>query len=148
MSPETYIGYERAENFASPGGVVQDKGHAYATASRLRLNQWSLAGDWKVEGERAILDKANGRIAYRFHARDLHIVLGPAADGRPVRFRILIDGKSPGEDHGVDADAQGNGTIREQRLYQLVRQGRPVIDRVFEIEFIDPGAQAFAFTFG
>jgi hypothetical protein len=101
-----------------------------------------------VEGERAVLDEANGRIAYRFHARDLHLVLGPTADGKPVRFRVLIDGKPPGGDHGADIDADGNGAITNQRLYQLVRQEKPTADRDFQIEFLDPGAQAFAFTFG
>ena len=114
----------------------------------MQLNQWGLAGDWTVEGERAILNAPEGRIAYRFHARDLHLVLGPGADGKPVRFRVLIDGKAPGADHGADADAEGNGAVTEQRLYQLVRQANPSADRQFEIEFLDPGAQAFAFTFG
>jgi cytochrome c biogenesis protein CcdA/thiol-disulfide isomerase/thioredoxin len=147
-SPETYIGYTRAENFASPGGAVDDKRQVYAAAPQLQLNQWALAGDWTIEGERAVLNEANGRIAYRFHARDLHLVLGPAADGKPVRFRVLIDGKAPEGDHGADIDEQGDGTITEQRLYQLVRQSKPSADREFEIEFLDPGAQAFAFTFG
>ena len=114
----------------------------------MQLNQWALAGDWTVGGERAVLNAPAGRIAYRFHARDLHLVLGPAADGKPVRFRVLIDGKPPGGDHGVDTDDQGNGVVTEQRLYQLVRQSKSVADREFEIEFLDPGAQAFAFTFG
>jgi cytochrome c biogenesis protein CcdA/thiol-disulfide isomerase/thioredoxin len=147
-SPETYIGYTRAENFASPGGAVDDKRQVYAIAPQLSLNQWALAGDWTIGGERAAANEANARIAYRFHARDLHLVLGPAADGKPVRFRVTIDGKAPGADHGADIDDQGNGTVSEQRLYQLVRQSKPDADRQFEIEFLDPGAQAFAFTFG
>jgi cytochrome c biogenesis protein CcdA/thiol-disulfide isomerase/thioredoxin len=147
-SPETYIGYMRAENFASPGGEVADKRQVYVADSPLQLNQWALAGDWTVEGQRAVLNEANGRIAYRFHARDLHLVLGPSADGKPVRFRVLIDGKAPEADHGADIDDQGNGAVTEQRLYQLIRQSKPVVDRKFEIEFLDPGAQAFAFTFG
>jgi len=147
-SPETYIGYARAENFASPGGAVPDKPQVYAAAPQLQLNQWSLAGDWTVGGERAVLNEPNGRIAYRFHARDLHLVLAPAADGKPVRFRVSIDGKAPEADHGVDTDDRGEGVVSEQRLYQLVRQGKPIADREFEIEFLDPGAQAFAFTFG
>jgi cytochrome c biogenesis protein CcdA/thiol-disulfide isomerase/thioredoxin len=147
-SPETYLGYLRAENFASPGGEVADKRQTYAAASQLQLNQWDLAGDWTVEGERAVLNAPGGRIAYRFHARDLHLVLGPGADGKPVRFRILIDGKPPVADHGADVDAEGNGVVAQQRLYQLVRQANPSSDRAFEIEFLDPGAQAFAFTFG
>jgi cytochrome c biogenesis protein CcdA/thiol-disulfide isomerase/thioredoxin len=148
MSPETYVGYARAENFASPGGVVNDKPQVYAIAPQLALNQWALAGDWTIGGERAVSNEANAHIAYRFHARDLHLVLGPSADGKPVRFRVTIDGKAPGADHGADVDEQGNGTVSEQRLYQLVRQSRPDADRQFEIEFLDPGAQAFAFTFG
>jgi hypothetical protein len=147
-SPETYIGYQRAENFASPGGAVPDASHVYATAPQLTLNQWALGGDWTVKGENATSNAGEGRIAYRFHARDLHLVLGPSSDGKPVRFRVLIDGKPPLADHGADVDAQGNGTIDGQRLYQLVRQSGPVADRNFEIEFLDPGAQAFAFTFG
>jgi hypothetical protein len=107
-----------------------------------------LAGDWTVEGERAVLDGPGGRIVYRFHARDLHLVLGPAEDGKPVRFRVLIDGAPPGADHGVDTDSEGHGVIGEQRLYQLVRQSKSATDRTFEIEFLDPGAEAFAFTFG
>ncbi|WP_158817585.1 cytochrome c biogenesis protein DipZ [Methylocapsa sp. S129] len=147
-SPETYLGYMRAENFASPGGAVSDKPQTYSIAPQLQLNQWALAGDWTIGGERAVLNAANGRIAYRFHARDLHLVLGPSADGKPVRFRVLIDGKAPEGDHGADIDDQGNGTIVGQRLYQLIRQSKPSADRQFEIEFLDPGAQAFAFTFG
>jgi hypothetical protein len=111
------------------------------------LNQWALAGDCTIEQERAVANQPDARIAYRFHARDLHLVLGPN-DGKPVRFRVLIDGKPRGADHGVDAGADGNGTIIEERLYQLVRQSKPVAERQFEIEFLDSGAQAFAFTFG
>jgi cytochrome c biogenesis protein CcdA/thiol-disulfide isomerase/thioredoxin len=147
-SPETYIGYQRAENFASPGGAVPDASHVYASAPQLTLNQWALGGDWTVKGENATSNASEGRISYRFHARDLHLVLGPSSDGKPVRFRVLIDGKPPLADHGADVDAQGNGIIDGQRLYQLVRQSGPVADRNFEIEFLDPGAQAFAFTFG
>jgi cytochrome c biogenesis protein CcdA/thiol-disulfide isomerase/thioredoxin len=147
-SPETYVGYTRAENFASPGGAVGDKSQVYSIAPQLQLNQWALGGDWTIGGERASLNAPNGRIAYRFHARDLHLVLGPGADGKPVRFRVSIDGKPPEGDHGADIDAEGNGTVTEQRLYQLVRQNKPAADRQFEIEFLDPGAQAFAFTFG
>jgi len=147
-SPETYIGYERAQNFVSPGGAVQDQSHVYADAPHLELNQWALAGDWTVQAENAILNRATGSITYRFHARDLHLVLGPSNDGKPVRFRVSIDGKPPLGDHGADVDDQGNGTVTEQRLYQLVRQSGPVTDRDFQIEFLDPGAQAFSFTFG
>ena len=147
-SPENYVGYERTENFASPGGAVLDKRRVYAAPARLRLNQWALAGDWTVEKQAIVLNKANGRIAYRFHARDLHLVMGPAARGTSVRFRVLIDGQPPGAAHGIDVDDQGNGTVTEQRLYQLIRQPKPIADRQFEIEFLDPGVEAFAFTFG
>ncbi|HEY0524058.1 MAG TPA: thioredoxin family protein [Stellaceae bacterium] len=147
-SPENYVGYERTENFASPGGAVSDKRHVYAAPTRLQLNHWALSGDWTVEKQATVLNKANGRIAYRFHARDLHLVMGPAARGTSVRFRVLIDGQPPGAAHGSDVDDQGNGTVTEQRLYQLIRQPEPVADRQFEIEFLDPDVEAFAFTFG
>jgi len=146
-SPETYLGYDRAENFMSPGGAARDESHDYE-AGVLKLNDWSLAGTWTVEPEHAALDKANGAIRYRFHARDLHLVLGPGMDGKPVRFKVTIDGATPGADHGVDTDANGEGTVTGQRLYQLVRQQGAVRDRTFEIQFLDPGVQAFAFTFG
>lgn len=149
LSGETYLGHERAHGFASPGGIVRDHAKAYQpAASALRTNQWSLAGDWTVEAERAVLNGANGRIAYRFQARDLHLVLGPAANGKPVRFRVLVDGKPPLADHGSDTDAQGYGVIDAQKLYQLVRQAEGSRERLFEIEFLDAGAQAYAFTFG
>jgi thiol-disulfide isomerase/thioredoxin len=147
-SPENYVGYERTENFASPGSAVLDKRRVYAVPARLRLNHWALSGDWTVGKQATVLNKANGRIAYRFHARDLHLVMGPAARGTSVRFRVLIDGKPPGAAHGLDVDAQGNGTVTEQRLYQLIRQPKPIADRQFEIEFLDSGVEAFAFTFG
>ncbi|HSI60512.1 MAG TPA: cytochrome c biogenesis protein DipZ [Ideonella sp.] len=148
LSAETYLGYERAGGFASPGGIVNDRTHSYRSAATLRPNQWALSGDWTVERERAVLARANGGIAYRFQARDLHLVLGPAADGKPVRFKLRIDGQAPLADHGTDTDAQGNGTITAQRLYQLVRQTASRKDRLFEIEFLDAGAQAYVFTFG
>jgi len=147
-SPENYVGYERTENFASPGGAVLDKRRDYAVPARLRLNQWALSGDWTVQKQATVLNKVNGRIAYRFHARDLHLVMGPAAPGTSVRFRVLIDGQSPGAAHGIDVDDQGNGKVTEQRLYQLIRQPKPIADRLFEIEFLDSGVEAFAFTFG
>ena len=147
-SPENYVGYERTENFASPGGAVLDKRRVYAVPARLRLNHWALSGDWTVEKQAAVLNKGNGRVAYRFHARDLHLVVGPAARGTSVRFRVLIDGKPPGAAHGIDVDVQGNGTVNEQRLYQLIRQPKPIADRQFEIEFVSPGVEVFAFTFG
>ena len=147
-SPENYVGFERTENFASPGGAVLDKPRMYELPTRLRLNEWALSGDWTVKKETAVLNKPDGGIAYRFHARDLHLVMGPAAPGTSVRFRVLIDGQPPGADHGVDVDEQGNGTATEQRLYQLIRQPKPVADRQFEIEFLGPGVEVFAFTFG
>jgi thiol-disulfide isomerase/thioredoxin len=147
-SPENYVGYERTENFASPGGAVLDKRRVYAAPARLRLNHWALSGDWTVGQQATVLNKANGRIAYRFHARDLHLVMGPSAPGASVRFRVLIDGKPPSVAHGGDVDEQGNGTVAEQRLYQLIRQPKPIADRQFEIEFLDSGVEAFAFTFG
>jgi thiol-disulfide isomerase/thioredoxin len=147
-SSENYLGHERTENFASPGGVVSGKSHAYAAPTRLVLNQWALAGDWSVGRSAAVLDEPGGRIAYRFHARDLHLVMGPAVRGASVRFRVLIDGLPPGAAHGLDVDEQGNGTLTEQRLYQLIRQPRPIAERQFEIEFLDSGVEAFVFTFG
>ncbi len=147
-SPETYIGYTRAENFASPGGIVMDEPHIYAAPVRLGLNDWSLVGDWTVGGQAALLNQSNGRIGYCFHARDVHLVMGPANQGTSVRFRVLIDGQPPTAGHGVDVDSQGNGTANEVRLYQLIRQPKPIGDRQFDIEFLDPGVQVFAFTFG
>jgi thiol-disulfide isomerase/thioredoxin len=134
-SPETYLGSERSENRVSAG-------------ARLRLNQWSLDGDWGVRKQAVVLNEANGRITYRFHARDLNLVMAPGAGGKPVRFRVLIDGQPPGPAHGVDVDEQGNGTIAEPRMYQLIRQPGRVGDRQFEIQFLDPGVEAFVFTFG
>jgi thiol-disulfide isomerase/thioredoxin len=147
-SPENYVGYERTEHFASPGGAAADRRRTYAAPERLKVNQWALDGDWTIGRQATALQKAGGRIVYRFHARDLHLVMGPRAGGGPVRFRALIDGKPPGATHGLDVDAEGNGTATEQRLYQLIRQPQPIIDRQFEIEFLDPGMEVFAFTFG
>jgi thiol-disulfide isomerase/thioredoxin len=148
QSPETYLGYERAQNFQGAGGEIKDRTNTYPTPAALALNQWGLGGAWTVEGEKAVLDSAPGRIVFRFHARDLHLVLGPTGTGKPVRFRVLLDGMPPGSDHGVDVDAQGEGTVSHQRLYQLIRQTGSVQDRTFTIEFQDPGVQAFSFTFG
>ena len=147
-SPETYVGYERADSFLSPGGLRQDMPFAYSVPPHLEQNQWGFSGTWTDGSQAAILKSAPGKIIYRFHARDLHLVLGPAADGKPVRFRVKIDGQAPGVNHGVDTDEQGNGRVSEHRLYQLIRQKSAIEDRTFEIEFLDPGAQAFAFTFG
>jgi hypothetical protein len=125
-----------------------DKRRVYAAPAKLKLNQWALSGDWTVGKQATVLNMANGRIAYRFHARDLHLVMGPAARGRSVRFHVLIDGQPVGAAHGGDVDDQGNGTVTEQRLYQLIRQPKPIADRQFEIAFLDPGIEAFCFTFG
>jgi cytochrome c biogenesis protein CcdA/thiol-disulfide isomerase/thioredoxin len=146
-SPETYIGYNRGDHFVSPGGVVQDESHTYA-AGEPQLNDWSLVGKWTIGEERAQLDEKDGGIVYRFHARDLHLVLGPSVEGSKIRFQITIDGKPPGEAHGMDTDAEGNGVVTTQRLYQLIRAPEPIADHTFEIRFLDPGVQAYAFTFG
>jgi thiol-disulfide isomerase/thioredoxin len=148
QSEETYVGFAKAENFTSPGGLRLDKPTLYRTARALDRGQWSMAGEWTVGGESATLDRPGGSIAFRFHARDLHFVLAPSANGHPVRFRVTIDGAAPGADHGVDANANGQGTVSEPRMYQLVRQTRPVADRTFAIEFLDPGVRAYVFTFG
>jgi thiol-disulfide isomerase/thioredoxin len=147
-SPETYLGYGRAENFASSNGAVLDTPHSYAAPARLALNQWALAGDWTVGRQAIVLNQAGGRIAYRFHARDLHMVMAPLTPGTSVRFRVGLDGQPPGAAHGTDLDDQGNGTLTDPRLYQLVRQPGPVSERTFEITFLDPGARAYVFTFG
>jgi len=147
-SSENYTGYERTENFASPGGILPGEPHHYTPPAELRLNHWALAGDWTTQEEAARLDTADGRIACRFQARDLNLVMGPAASGTPTRFRVLLDGQPPGPDHGTEVDDHGSGTLAEQRLYQLVRQHRPVTERTFQITFPDPGAEAYAFTFG
>ena len=146
-SPETYVGYDRSENFVSPGGVVKDESHVYA-AGEPQLNDWSLTGNWTVGSERGQLNEQGGSIVYRFHARDLHLVLGPATEGAKIRFRVTIDGKAPGAAHGMDIDADGNGVVTTQRLYQLIRTPDTVADHTFEIRFFDPGVQAYAFTFG
>ena len=147
LSPETYVGYGRAEHFVSPGGAVRDRRHSYA-AGTPGLNEWGLSGFWTIRDEDARLDEKDGRIVYRFHARDLHLVLGPTAIGTSVRFRVTIDGAAPGESHGTDVDAEGNGVVNEQRLYQLIRQTGVVSDHTFEIRFLTPGVQVYAFTFG
>jgi cytochrome c biogenesis protein CcdA/thiol-disulfide isomerase/thioredoxin len=148
QSPETYIGFVRSENFASPGGAIGDKPHDYATGDLKQLNDWGLSGDWTVGGQSASLNKTDGAISFRFHARDLHLVLGPGVGGKPVRFRVTIDGAAPGESHGADIDANGDGVVTDHRLYQLVRQSGPIKDRTLTIQFLDPEVQAYAFTFG
>ena len=147
-SPETYVGYARAENFVSRDGTITDKRHVYVSPARLWLNHWALSGAWTVGSQAIVLNDAGGRIVYRFHARDLHLVMGPAVRNKAVRFRVLVDGQPPGAAHGIDVDGQGNGTVSEPRLYQLIRQPGPVADRQFEIEFLDAGVEAFSFTFG
>jgi hypothetical protein len=147
-SPENYVGYDRTEHFASPGGAILGEPHVYAAPAQLRLNQWALVGNWTVGNQATVLNEVGGRIVYNFHARDLHLVMGPAVPGNAVQFQVRLAGQSPGAAHGVDVDAQGNGTLTDQRLYQLIRQPQPIADRQFEIEFLDPGAAAYVFTFG
>ncbi|MHC1479080.1 thioredoxin family protein [Frateuria aurantia] len=146
-SPETYVGYARAEGFAG-GRLVHDGVHDYRAPDALPADSWALAGRWQVGAQQATLESAPGHLVYRFRGRDLHLVLGPGDNGRPVRFRIRLDGKPPGPDHGMDTDAEGNGVITSQRLYQLVRQAHGPAERLFEIEWLDPGAHVYAFTFG
>jgi cytochrome c biogenesis protein CcdA/thiol-disulfide isomerase/thioredoxin len=148
QSPETYVGYRRAENFASPGGFSQDQPHRYSAPTALKLNQWALNGSWNVDPEKAVLGAVPGKIEFRFYARDLHLVLGPSSDGKPVRFRVLLDGAAPAANHGADTDSSGAGAIDRQRLHQLIRQTGDVREHVFSIEFLDPGVQAYSFTFG
>jgi thiol-disulfide isomerase/thioredoxin len=146
-SPETYLGYEQTQNFASPGGVAFDESRTYVAPDSLRLNQWALSGDWTIENGASVLNRADGGIAFRFRARDLHLVLRRER-GTPVPFRVLIDGKPPGDAHGLDVDEQGHGTVAQQRLYQLVRQPGAITDRMFEITFLAPSIEAYVFTFG
>jgi thiol-disulfide isomerase/thioredoxin len=147
-SPENYVGYGRTSGFASPGGIEEDRRHVYAVPSRLALNQWALVGEWTIGKHATVLASASGRIVCRFHARDLHLVMGPPRPGSAIRFRVSIDGQPPGPARGGDVDEAGNGSVTEQRLFQLIRQPRPIVDRRFEIEFLDPGVEAYAFTFG
>jgi hypothetical protein len=147
-SPETYVGYGRTEGFIPFNRFVRDVSASYSIPERLRLNHWALSGRWNVGRESITLDDQKGRIAFRFHARDLHLVMGPAAPGTTIRFRVRIDGEAPGQDRGLDVDENGIGLVTEQRLYQLVRQQQPVVEGTFEIEFLDPGVEAFVFTFG
>ena len=147
-SGENYVGYDRTQGFSSPGGPQLKRAHAYEFPSRLDLNHWAIAGNWSFGHEATTLNAAPGSVRYRFHARDLHFVMGPGATGKPIRFRVTIDGQPPGDAHGVDIDQQGNGTITEPRMYQLIRQAKPITDRTFEIEFLDHGAEIFSVTFG
>ena len=147
-SGENYLGYERTENFASRGWPLTDKRHTYATTPELMLNHWALAGEWTARKQLISLEARNGRISYQFHARDLHLVMGPSERGKKVPFRVYLDGHVPLTAHGVDTDAQGFGAIDEPRMYQLIRQQQPITPRRFEIEFLEPGAEAYSFTFG
>jgi Thioredoxin like C-terminal domain len=147
-SPETYVGYGRAVGFASPGGFVPDERHRYSAPAELRRNQWALGGDWRVGVEPALLGEPGGAISFRFRARDLHLVMGPPVAGPPVRFTVRLDGARPGPARGIDVDENGNGTADYQRMYQLIRQPPPIGDRLFEIEFLDAGVEAYVFTFG
>jgi thiol-disulfide isomerase/thioredoxin len=148
QSPETYIGYAQTQDFASPGGMKQNAEKNYTAPTQPGLNEWGFAGKWIDREQFAVLKSPGGTIVFHFHARDLHLVLGPTADGKPVRYRVTVDGQAPGSNHGVDTDAQGNGIVTDHRLYQLVRLRGAVTDHVFAIEFEDPGVQAFSFTFG
>lgn len=147
-SPETYVGYARAENFAPPERMARDSRKTYSPPARLALNQWGFGGSWNAGAESGELESAPGKIVFRFHSRDLHIVLGPARKGTPVRFQVKLNGAAPGDDHGVDSGADGMGEVREPRMYQLIRQKGSVKDAIFEIEFLDPGVEVFSFTFG
>jgi thiol-disulfide isomerase/thioredoxin len=147
-SPESYLGYEQAQNFASAAEAELNNAHTYVAPDSLRLNQWSLSGDWTIGRRAAVSNGGDGRLAYRFHARDVNLVMGPPARGESVPFRVLVDRDPPGEAHGLDVDDQGNGTLSQQRLYQLVREPGSIRDRTFEITFLAPGAEAFCFTFG
>jgi thiol-disulfide isomerase/thioredoxin len=147
-TPETYLGYDQAKNFASSGGARLDQARTYVAPESLTLNHWALAGDWTVRRGAAVSNAADGRIAFRFHARDLHLVMGPPARGSSVPFRLLVDGEPPSDAHGLDVDEHGRGAVVEQRLHQLIREPGSITDRTFEITFLSPGAEAYAFTFG
>lgn len=146
-TPETYLGYARSERFASPDGAAFDERHAYALPERLPFKHWALAGEWRIGRETVVLDQSGGKIACRFHARDAHLVLSPGAR-EPVPFRVLLDGEAPGPSHGVDIDEDGNGLLLDDRLYQLAREHDAVCERTLEIAFLEPGAEAYVFTFG
>jgi thiol-disulfide isomerase/thioredoxin len=147
-SSENYLGYERTQDFASPGGVTPDKLRNYVFPARLRLNHWALSGNWASKRHAVELTEDNGCIAYQFHARDLHLVMGASASGRAIGFQVLIDGRPPGSAHGADVDDQGAGFVNEPRMYQLIRQPKPIGDQQFEIRFFEPGVEAYSFTFG
>jgi len=147
-SSETYLGYEQAQNFASPGGAGFDEPRTYVVPDPLSLNRWALSGNWTIERGASVLNDADGKIAFRFHSRDVHLVMGPRSRGGSVPFRVLVDGELPGNAHGFDVDEQGHGTVSQQRLYQLIREPGSITDRTFEITFLAPGVEAYVFTFG
>ncbi len=147
-SPESYVGYEMAERFAARGGIVPNRRHEYVVPRRLSLNEWALSGTWMIGRQAAVLEEANGKIVYRFHARDLNLVMAPSTLGTPIRFRVLIDGHPPGTARGADIDEQGFGTVGEARMYQLIRQSEKIADRESVIEFLTPGVSVYDFTFG
>jgi thiol-disulfide isomerase/thioredoxin len=148
QSPETYLGYEQTHNFASPGGAGLDERRTYVAPDSLKLNDWSLSGEWTIESRASVLNRADGRIVFRFHARDVNLVVGLRVRGASVPFRVVIDGEPPGDAHGLDVDEEGHGTVVQQRLYQLVRERGSITDRTFEITFLAPGVEAYVFTFG
>jgi thiol-disulfide isomerase/thioredoxin len=147
-SPETYLGYEQAQSLASPDGVAFDEPRTYVAPDSLTLNQWALSGNWTIESRASVLNRADGRIAFRFHARDVHLVMSPRARDTSVPFRVLVDGEPPGDAHGLDVDEEGRGTVAQPRLYQLIRERGSITDRTFEITFLEPGVEAYVFTFG
>jgi hypothetical protein len=148
QSPENFLGYSRTEGFASPQRVVNDKQVLFSIPKQLKLNQWALSGEWIMGGENVALIRGQGKLIYRFHARDVNLIMGPSTNGMSVRFRVLIDGMSPGTSHGLDTDSNGSGAVIEQRMYQLIRQSGPIIDKEFEIEFSEPQVEVYDFTFG
>jgi hypothetical protein len=147
-TPETYLSYGRSYGFASPDGERFEEPHDYPEPPRLSVNQWAPSGVWTLAEHAAVLNEAPGRIAIGFHARDVNLVMGPAERGLSVPFRVYIDGQPPGAARGIDVDERGNGTVAEQRMYQLIRQRKPIAERHFEIEFLDSGVEAYCFTFG
>jgi thiol-disulfide isomerase/thioredoxin len=147
-SPETYLGYEQAQNFASPAGASPGEAHSYVSPDRLKLNHWALEGDWTLGKGASVLNQGEGRISFRFHARDVHLVMGPSERGTSVPFRVLVDGEAPGSAHGLDTAEDGHGAVAQQRLHQLIRQQGQIDDRTFEITFLAPGVEAYVFTFG
>ena len=147
-SPETYLGYDQGQNFASPEGAELEEARDYAAPDSLRLNHWALSGDWTIESRASVLNRADGRIVFRFHARDVHLVMAPRPRDTSVPFRVLVDGEPPGDAHGIDTDEQGRGTVEQPRLYQLIRERGSTKDRTFEITFLAPGVEAYVFTFG